>query len=81
MDDVKWSDSRRVDCTMSMHSPHDIILQAGIVYLSSQTTVDDTKWSNSRRVKIVSTTTVGNEPDERTGLHEPERKNDSFPYT
>ena len=36
-----------------MHSRHDIILQAGIVYLSFKTTVDDIEWSNSRRVDYV----------------------------
>ena len=36
-----------------MHSSHDIILQAGIVYTSFKTTVGDIEWSNSRRVDCV----------------------------
>ena len=34
-------------------SPHDIILQAGKVHLSSKTTVDDIEWSHSKRVNCV----------------------------
>ncbi len=33
-----------------MHSSHDIILQAGTVYLQIKTVVDDIDWSDSRRV-------------------------------
>ncbi len=36
-DDIEWSHSRRVDCAVEMHSPHDIKFQAGIVYLSLKT--------------------------------------------
>ncbi len=39
-------------CTVWMHSAHDIILQAGIVYLSFKTTVDDIEWSYCRRVDL-----------------------------
>ncbi len=36
-----------------MHSSHDIILQAGIDYLSFIMAVDDTDWSDSRRVDSI----------------------------
>ncbi len=38
---------------MYMHSPHDIKLPAGTVYLSFKTTVDDTEWSDSKRVQVL----------------------------
>ncbi len=39
--------------TVQMHSPHDSMLQAARVYLSSKITVDDIEWSDSRRVDCV----------------------------
>ena len=32
--DTEWSNSRRVDCVICMHSPHVVILRVGIVRLS-----------------------------------------------
>ncbi len=33
VEEIEWPDCRRVDCVLIMHSPHDIVLQAGIVHL------------------------------------------------
>ena len=45
MDDIKWSESRRVNCVDTC--THDVIFQIGMVNLSFQITVDDI---NSQRV-------------------------------
>ena len=52
VDDVKWTDSRRVNCILCgciqtwYHS-------AGWHSVSFKTTVDDVKWTDSRRVNCV----------------------------
>ena len=49
VDDIEWSDNTQEVWlpTVLMHTPHDIILQAGMVYLSFKTTVDGIQWSDS----------------------------------
>ncbi len=58
MDGIEWSDSRRVDCVLCIYLPHDIMMQASIVYLSLKTAVDGIEWLDSRRVDCILFTTI-----------------------
>ena len=53
LDDVKWSDSRRVDCVLYRCIHRLIILQACVAHILFKTTVEDIVWSHSRRVDCV----------------------------
>ena len=55
-----WWQWTELLCSVSIHSPHDVILQAGIVHPSIKTTMDDIKWSESRRVSVTAACKIQN---------------------